>query len=243
MDASGETPLPGGNTLANTNATEGALVQIFQVGPDGVADWPGSDGHPTGDDILLYEIPVGSGISPTNDISGLFALSLTNLPPANAILYARAYDAPSIDEANYWGQSVPFPVTGLAAMDVSELGLTGTTLPIGTTLFDVDSDNDGQSDFEEWLAGTHATDPSDWFRVIEELKAGIGGALAEGRLKVEGVAGRTYILERCTSLGPDCTWVVATNSGPLSEARTLFLTDPNPPASETLFYRVRVEAP
>jgi hypothetical protein len=60
-------------------------------------------------------------------------------------------------------------------------------------------------------------------------------------VQVAGVKGRTYVLQRTTSLA-NPAWVNVITNGPLFFDQTLMLTDPAPPAGHA-FYRSTMTLP
>lgn len=230
-------PLPGtspDSALFSFAAVPGALVHILQAGANGRADLPAADGAPAGDDLLVAELAVGQGIAPGLADSGAFSTTIFRVPAPGTLLFARAFNAPTRAESTHWGQSALFAFEPLRVMDVSQLGLLATTLPLGVDLAKVDSDGDGRTDLEELRANTSALDPADLLRILSA-----GGVPT---LRVEGKAGRRYLLERMTGeLASPLGWEPVATSGMLNWSRSLLLSDPNPPGSPAVIYRIRVE--
>lgn len=97
-----------------------------------------------------------------------------------------------------------------------------------------DSDSDGETDIDEFLAGTSPLDPEDYFEV---------GPIAlneSGSLNTfTGMKGRYYILEGTSNF---LTWDEIARTATLSSTQNVLLRDPNP-TSPSFFYRVRVVFP
>jgi ABC-type branched-subunit amino acid transport system ATPase component len=58
-----------------------------------------------------------------------------------------------------------------------------------------------------------------------------------------GRAGREYVLQRATALPGGWTNITSSATGLLSTNTNLVLTDPSPPISPQLFYRIQVTMP
>ncbi len=230
--------LPGNNPAAaeaGYTPIPGALVQILDVGVNGVADLPALDGSPGGDDIVRYTTVLGQGIAPDVADSGRFSTSFYPPPATGAKVYARIFNAPAVASATHWGQSASFVVTNVAVFDVSALGLGATTQPKGSNPATTDSDGDGQTDYVELVANTNPLDAGDRSGV-----AGYTGAI----VSVAGRAGRAYTLLRTTDdLTSNPNWVTVQFVGVLGADANLLLSDPSPPATTKAFYRVRVTMP
>ncbi len=91
-----------------------------------------------------------------------------------------------------------------------------------------DSDGDGKTDIDEFLAGTDTLDAADYYSVKQYSLDGTGF-----HVTVPGRQGRNYTLERSTDL---ISWSPITSTGPLTSAQELTLVDPEPPDPKA-FYR------
>jgi hypothetical protein len=226
--------LPGRNPDV-TGDTTGCLVQILDAGSNGVADLPALDGSPGGDDVVLTTTVVGKGMAPNVSLSGRFASAVYPPPAVGRRLFARVFNAPTVAAATRWGQSASFVVDGVTVMDVSALGLGATTQIVGVNPQVVDTDGDGRTDYEELVANTNPADGQDvlaggpW-----EIPAGLAG------LTIAGRPGREYVLQRSADM---IHWEDVGPTVAVTTATTLWLQDPNPPASSQMFYRVRVRMP
>jgi PEP-CTERM motif len=230
--------LPGNTDPANSNdctVIPGCLVEILQVGSNGVAHVANLDGSPSGGDSILFSTFVGEGILvPPCDSAGVFSTSFDS-PPNGTKIYARVFNAPSTAQATAWGQSADFTTDGSSEMDLSLLGLKATTMPEGVNLATIDSK--GVSYFSELVANTNPQNPTDLF---------VTGAIVQTNSTVEvnvtGHVGRMYTLQRSTDMA---IWSNVTGSatGVLPADTSLMLADPHPPASPQLFYRVDVTMP
>jgi hypothetical protein len=103
----------------------------------------------------------------------------------------------------------------------------------GTSAYLTDSDNDGQDDYQEWIAGTAGNDPNDRFRV-QAIERSTGASAA---LRWRGVAGRRYAIEGATNLLSAAAWKArgATN---LTVSGDTTFADTNA-APSRLHYRVK----
>jgi hypothetical protein len=106
------------------------------------------------------------------------------------------------------------------------------------TLVDVlpadDYDGDGSSNGHEAQAGTDATSATDYFQIASIDSS---GSETPYSIFVEGKAGRTYYLERCTELGEP--WDPIYQFGPLAFDRMVELYD-STPTNTAAFYKVRL---
>ncbi len=100
-----------------------------------------------------------------------------------------------------------------------------------------DPDGDGMINLWEYQAGTNPLDPSD-FLSISNFEPFVSPS--KHSFHISGRAGRAYCLERAPDLK---TWGDITESETLPSDQTITLEDLNPPASDSLFYRVRPIAP
>jgi len=99
---------------------------------------------------------------------------------------------------------------------------------------DHDSDGDGQSDLDEFTAGTDPNDPASFFEAL------LVDADDSPELVFETIAGREYAVEKSTSLGPAAVWDMvypwaASSGGSLN----IPVATPDP----RCFYRVKVRIP
>jgi hypothetical protein len=236
--------LPGTNpSLSNDCAVvPGCLVEILAVGSNGVAHVANLDGSPSGGDSNLFSTFVGQGDSDCVTFGGQFSTSFYP-PPANGTkIYARVFNAPTVGQASYWGQSADFTVTNLGntleQMDLSVLGLKATTMPKGVNLSTIDSK--GFSYLDELTANTNPQNPTDLFAAASIEVSSQGGHPVQ--VNVMGHAGRIYTLQRSLDLA---IWSNITSSvtGVLTADTSLILADPSPPVSIKLFYRVDVAMP
>lgn len=101
-----------------------------------------------------------------------------------------------------------------------------------------DYDGDGQTNLQEYIAGTGPADASDYF-AVGGIQTALGGAGVQ--ISLPGKTGRVYLLDRSTTLEAD-SWTQIDSSGPLAEDSVLTFTDATPPAPRA-FYRVRVQLP
>ncbi len=114
----------------------------------------------------------------------------------------------------------------------------GTTANTGDAADNFDADGDGQSNLDEYTAGTNPKNPADVFKVLSTTRAANAFTLV-----APGKAGRIYILERRHDLGSG-SWqtVPGATAGPLAADGPVTLTDPASPPDRA-FYRARVSLP
>ena len=98
-----------------------------------------------------------------------------------------------------------------------------------------DTDNDGMNNWNEWAAGTVATNASSVLRVFVSKKAVLGVIV-----RWQSVNNRTYFLERATDLGATPPFsLLASNL--VGQVGTTSFTDTNATGPGPFFYRVGVQ--
>lgn len=95
-----------------------------------------------------------------------------------------------------------------------------------------DADGDSMSNFEEWIAGTAANNPSSYFFAKYVMPPGSNIVV-----QWNGYAGRSYVLERIGELA-STNWISVYGPAPCDADQGMSFEDSN--ASATNFYRIRV---
>lgn len=110
--------------------------------------------------------------------SGLFCMAIQERPPTNFMVFARVYNAPTVEEATFYADSAPVRMPKatettivLAFAGASPINTNGWSSPDDpftvshAELLGIDDrrtddyDGDGVSNWHEWLAGTAPDDP------------------------------------------------------------------------------------
>ena len=166
-------PLRGTNPMrAGWDGRVGDLIQILNVGDDGEIDIPDTSGNPTGDDTLFTTTHIGMGMRHSAEDTGRFCFMVGRPPEQN--IYARIFNASTLEEATFYGDSTIF-VAGQGWSEdfaVDEFSLVAADQPLD----DGDYDGDGLNNSWEKSRGTAVDDPD---------------SDADGLLDGEEVAGRT----------------------------------------------------
>ncbi len=126
-------------------------------------------------------------------------------------------------------------VTG-TAQETWRFANFGTTANTGSSADTFDADGDGNTNQDEYAAGTNPNNPTDVFKVLTSTRTATTFTVTAA-----GKAARSYVLERRASLATG-SWSTVTSIGPIASDSPVNLTDSSPPPN-TGFYRIRVAAP
>jgi len=129
--------------------------------------------------------------------------------------------------------AVPVTLTPQESWRQTFFGITTNT---GNATDNADPDGDGMTNLAEYTSGTNPNSRSDVFKVSSHQKSG-----STFTLTTAGKSGRTYVLERNTTLD-SASWITVTTQGPLGADASVTLTDTSSPAGRA-FYRIRVTGP
>jgi len=96
---------------------DGDIVQCLYAGPDGKIDPPNTDGTAGGDDVLLklafetgkYSTKIGASFPSDPDEGKFFDMFKYN-PKKNGVIYCRAWNGKTIEEATCYGDSAPYTI-------------------------------------------------------------------------------------------------------------------------------------
>ena len=164
---------------------------------------PNSDGSPHPNNPVVTTAYIGLGVSGTNNI-GLFSVGVDQ--SSGEVIMARIFNAATIENASFYTDSqtknIPtalmfnpvFSATtnALDPADDDNDGLNNSwEKSLGSNPALVDSDGDGISDLNEFLAGTGLNDDSS-FLALSAMIPQPGGSLI---VQWEAVSGKTYQLQ------------------------------------------------
>ncbi len=99
-----------------------------------------------------------------------------------------------------------------------------------------DFDKDGLSNAQEYATATNPTSPGDYFKATNPTRNANTFSVSTA-----GKAGRTYLLERSTTMALN-SWTTVATQGPLGSDATVTLSDAATPG-DAAFYRIRVTGP
>ncbi|MFH1038879.1 MAG: hypothetical protein V1789_09470 [PVC group bacterium] len=140
------------------NGLTGDAIQIIYVGDDGIISPPDASGNPTGDDHLFTTTVVGWGISwAIQTDTGHFAYMIYYSQLTDTTIYTRAFNAPELAEATFYGDSTYFIVIIDSEEDfpVNQYGLLVTD----QSLDSLDDDGDGANNSWEKSLATDRNNP------------------------------------------------------------------------------------
>jgi hypothetical protein len=212
-------PMQGSNEIEE--AADRSRVEL-RTTTDAMVHPPLVTGAPHPFNPLLNPDSVGGiGMNASRANIGIFAMSLTNRPTEGTRLFARAFNAPTIEEASFYADSamVTAPAGSVSSLPVrfgtakpldegddDEDGLNnswekamGTDAPGGVS--PDDWDGDGMLDLHEMLAGTGGTNANSLlsFRTIDPdedpLSKGVGDYSKPVRVRWQSVPGKRYQLQ------------------------------------------------
>jgi len=193
--------------------TEGDRVQILQA-PDNVIYPPDQNGAADPRNPVLMTTRIGRGVSPTLGRSGQFSAALAPRPGGNSRIFVRVFNAPTLEEATFYGDSQLFMVKNwkhevfLADIDKTALPLdpydddgdglhNSWEASYGTDSKTVDTDGDGFSDGEEVSAHTDVLD-AESFLSIRDVRVKANGDLEFGW---DAAPGARYRVQRAAGTG------------------------------------------
>lgn len=245
----------------DSDPAERARVEVRQTAT-GAIFAPSTNGaaHPA--NPLLTPDSVG-GIGMNSTEPGKFAMVITNPPPADTKVFARAFNAPTLEEASFYADTAVVPASGtslivtfgpaqpLDSNDDDGDGLINSwekamgTYDRGTP----DYDGDGQSDYQEMLAGTAADDPTSllafsyiWPQTQAAKTAGTGSRAV--LLGFQCIPGKTYRIEQLSNLVGEQSYLPA--SGPLTAGEGQYLLEfpiEVPVDAVNAEFRIRLQLP
>jgi thrombospondin type 3 repeat protein len=131
----------------------GDLVQVIYAGVDGIISPPDTDGNPTGDDQILATSSIGWGTPWVWSISGCISLNIDRPPETN--IYTRVFNAPTLPESSFYGDSTIFIAKSAKSFPINQYGLLTTDQPLDAG----DDDGDGLNNSWEKSLTTDPIDP------------------------------------------------------------------------------------
>ncbi len=226
-----------GRPMAGSHLPGGAASRSrieIRTAPDGIIRPPSVTGvsHPH-NPLLSAESIGGIGMNTVASHSGIFGMGVAVRPAAGTRIFARVYNAPTIEQASFYADSelVEVPAGGTDLLlafgparplddgDDDGDGLINSwekSLGIDDR-HTADYDGDGMSDYDEWLAGTAPDDPNSnlSFSQIRRYDVDAGPVVAAKgddwvtpvRVRWQSVPGRRYQLQYAETLLDDQAFV------------------------------------
>jgi len=197
----------------------GDMVQVLHA-TDNIIHPPNVDGTPHPNNVVLHTTRIGLGVSPTYERSGMFGAAVSPRPPAGAKIFVRVFNAPSLEETSFYGDSQLFTVSHTqntiflanvsctcSPLDGSDSDGDGISNSWEKS-FSSDADGDGVSNEFELAARTDQNDAESFLTVQVLAPEGetdlrVGWESAEGityRLEVMSLKGPFQFVPVCTVL-------------------------------------------
>lgn len=224
--------------VANLDAATNAEFKFVANDSWSVANWGETN-------QTIFSIPLarsaelfGSNIALTNVAAGLYTFRFNETSGAYSVSAASSQDSDGDGMDDAW--EVAFGLNPARAGD-GDLDLDGDGLLnrdeylSGASPVRTDTDEDGASDVEEWIAGTDPADALSFFRV----SAITGASTNEGAsISWSAVTGRTYELFFNSDLYPPTNWSTLAPFSNVSGSGIVTLSDTNEQGRR--FYRIGV---
>jgi len=193
------------------NYMRGNMVEILSTS-NGIIYPPQINGLPDPRNTRLHVTYIGYGIDPSIEYPGKFATMLSPRPPDGTKIFVRVFNMPSLELASFYSDSQIFTVSW-SVDTVFSADIPHTSNPIdpddddgdglnnswerwnGSNPNLVDTDGDGFSDMEEFLAGTDADDWDSFLQIV-------GMTISNNNVVINYMAGkdRNVNFQRATNL-------------------------------------------
>lgn len=206
----------GRNLQGSSGTGEGDLVQIYRISSGSILP-PNINGTPQPNNVAIPggTAFIGHMVGSHLVDSGLFAISIaSNQPPVGTRFFVRVFNEKTLGASSFYGDSPEYTIQ--ASKDTYVVSIAAADRPLDTDDDDLDmlhnswektlgsssetsdTDRDGMSDYNEWLAGTDPTDDTNFLR-IEDLWA-TGGVDMD--VMWQSVSGKCYYVEYANDLMP-----------------------------------------
>ncbi len=163
-----------GQPLLGNGGPAACLFQVLYAGANGIPDAPTAAGQATGDDRILFSYDThqpwgrfGEGAAVPPD-QGMFVKTFLYGLPSNAVVFVRAWDAASFDQAVAYGDSSQITLRGQAAQSV-DFGSWIVNKPSNYS-----KDSNGDSIPDGWCV-LHGLDPR---QPVQKLPTAVTAAAA-----------------------------------------------------------------
>lgn len=208
--------------LEGTADAPGDCIQILSA-PDGVKYPPYNDGRPDARNPIVSggTAAIGKNTMHTDPQPGIFGHSIAKDRPSGR-LFVRVFNAPSPDQATFYGDSQIFSVSGNKTLVVSiektdqpvdkrDFDLDGLVnsweRSLGSDETDADTDKDGMTDGEEYGAGTDSLDKNSLL-AIRKIQGEGQPEVEDITLGWQSVAGKKYRVDYSSgSLRNGMEWI------------------------------------
>jgi len=203
-----------GELLPGSPSVTGAVAHIYLTSTNMGIIPPFTNGLPHPSNSLVHVAYVGQNTDPNPEdgifayLSGLFALDRT-IPHT---VFARVFNRETVEDSSFYRDSriyvTPTDAYGIFLIEVDQTDIPldpndddGDSLnnswekSLGTDRLNPDTDDDGVSDYDEFLAGTSGVDGDDYLQMVELYPAGFDDLVVQW----SSVSGKVYQAEYATN--------------------------------------------
>lgn len=241
---------------ASMNPASRDLVHILWA-EDSVIYPPALDGTPDPGNppVEGASASIGALTSPIFVEPGIFGAAIAKpRPPNGSKLFVRVFNAPTLEDASFYGDSQILTVDGnkvliaeitaadipLDSRDTDGDGLNNSwEKSMGSDANRWDTDGDGVSDGDEFRSGTGLLDPNSVFIVAQITPYGEKGL----KIEWDSVPGKSYVVQYSTNNFPDSESYVDYDGVITADSSITKKIVPNGRALERVHVRIKLVEP